>query len=439
MKTKISVFILTLVFIISVLPVSVFAAGRSTSLDVTIRDFKQDGKLFEGNNEGWDTIMENMIQPKLGTDRKPIFSDPKSPTQPISLWQKWGQESPVALNDLHALFNDVPGKNMTTAKQLTLVEDADGYFSIDKRASTGNDGYFPIDNELFGNEENDHNFHFSMELHSNFTYKGTEDFTFSGDDDVWVFINGVMVVDLGGVHNEQTKEISLPDLVKDGTLKIKKGDYVPFDIFFMERHTSESNLYIRTNINFAKYNTSAWASTEIDKANQYGLIPASLKNADMTKNITREEFAELVVKLYEKTTGNTAVAANPNPFTDTKNPEILKALKLGITTGTSATKFSPVELINREQVASMLSRAVRIMVPDGDFSTAGAPTFTDQKDISSWALEHALFVSKNGILKGTDGKFMPKAITTAQKAAGYANTTREQAVAMGLRIYEKYK
>ncbi|NTV89593.1 MAG: fibro-slime domain-containing protein [Clostridiales bacterium] len=438
MKKRFLLFSLVLVLIIGTFPVPISAEVRSTSLNVTIRDFRQDGKLFEGAI----TSMENLVRSQLGTDKKPVFSDPANPSQPLSGWQAWGtDEAPVTLDELNSLFNDVPGKNMTATQQLTLLEDADGYFSVDIReGSTENvDGYFPIDNQLFGNEENAHNYHFSVELHSNFTYTGAESFSFSGDDDVWVFVNNTLVVDLGGVHGEMSSDISIPELVNSGVLKIKKGDYVPFDIFYMERHTTGSNLFMKTNIDFTKYNASAWAMTEVDKGTQYDLIPASLKNADLTKNITREEFAELAVRLYEKTTGNTAVVQEPNPFIDTTNPEILKALRLGITKGTSADKFSPSQLINREQVASMLSRDIRIMVPDGDFSTEGAPLFTDQKDISSWALQDVLFMSKNNILKGSDGKFMPRAITTAQKAAGYANTTREQAIAMSVRIYDKYK
>lgn len=184
---------------------------------------------------------------------------------------------------------------------------------------------------------------------------------------------------------------------------------------------------------------SSWATVELKKADDYGLIPDSLKGADMTRPITREEFAELAVKLYEKTTGTAATAVSPNPFTDTTNLEILKAFKLGVTTGTSATTFAPKELTNREQVATMLSRAIRVMAPGGDFSTDGAPIFTDQKDISSWALEHVKFMSKAGIIKGADGKFMPKATTTAQTATGYATTTREQAIAMSVRSYEQFK
>ena len=184
---------------------------------------------------------------------------------------------------------------------------------------------------------------------------------------------------------------------------------------------------------------SKWAAGELKKADDYGLIPDMLKGADLTKPITREEFAAMAVLLYEKTTGKKAVAADPNPFTDTKDQDTLKAYALGITTGVSPTSFAPKELINREQIATMLSRAIRVMVPDGDFSTTGAPTFSDQKDISSWALEHAKFISKIEVIKGADGKFMPKATTNAQKAAGYATATREQSLAMGVRIYEKYK
>jgi hypothetical protein len=182
---------------------------------------------------------------------------------------------------------------------------------------------------------------------------------------------------------------------------------------------------------------SSWATGELKKANEAGLIPDILKGADLTKPITREEFAELAVLLYEKTMGQTAAATSPNPFKDTTNPQILKAFKLGITTGTTATTFAPKELINREQVATMLSRALRVIAPNADFSTTGAPVFADRKDISTYAVGHVLFMAKLEIIKGVDGKFMPKATTTAQKASGYATATREQSIAMSVRSYEK--
>lgn len=183
--------------------------------------------------------------------------------------------------------------------------------------------------------------------------------------------------------------------------------------------------------------TSSWAQSDINKADGYGLIPASLKDADLTKPITREEFAELGVRLYEKATGIKAAASPTNPFNDTQNTEILKAYKLRITSGTSTTAFSPNALITREMIAAMLLNAIKAIVPDGDFSTAGAPVFPDQNDISSWALESVKYITKMNIIRGIDGKFMPKATTTVQQAAGYGNTTREQAVLMSLRSFEQ--
>lgn len=183
---------------------------------------------------------------------------------------------------------------------------------------------------------------------------------------------------------------------------------------------------------------SAWAKPEIEKAYNNGLIPQRLLTTDSTKPATREELCELIMLLYERITGKTAEPASPNPFSDTSNAEILRAYKLGIITGTTTTTFSPNDIVTREQVATMFGRAIRVMFPNDDYSLSGAPVFSDQSDISSWALEHVQFMSKAGILNGTDGKFMPSPMTDAQKAVGYGVTKREAAVAIALRIFIRY-
>lgn len=184
---------------------------------------------------------------------------------------------------------------------------------------------------------------------------------------------------------------------------------------------------------------SEWAKPELELAAQHGLIPAILQGADMTKPITREEFAELAVLLYEKTTGKVASPVTPNPFTDTKNPQILKAYAIGLTSGTSATTFSPRVLINREQCATMLFRAIKAIAPNGDYNIAGVKNFPDQKYISNWAVEATQYMFKVGIITGdSKGNFMPKATTTAQEAAGYGMASREAAVLMTLRTYNNH-
>lgn len=182
---------------------------------------------------------------------------------------------------------------------------------------------------------------------------------------------------------------------------------------------------------------SSWATAELKKASDAGLIPKILDGADMTKPITREEFCELALVLYEKTTGEVPAPYAPNPFTDTVNSQILKAFALGITKGTSATTFEPNKTITRQECATMLYRAIKIIAPDSDYSIAAVPDFPDQKDIDTWAVEGTKYMSKLGIIKGdTKGNFMPKAATTAQQAAGYGTATREAAVLMSVRTYD---
>lgn len=213
-----------------------------------------------------------------------------------------------------------------------------------------------------------------------------------------------------------------------------EGDWIDKDVY-----SEYSNILTIGNPAFYE-DASDWAVGELDKANDAGLIPEILKGKDLTKSITREEFAELALLLYEKTTDKTVAGVSENPFTDTTNPQILKAFSIGITQGTSTTTFSPNVLINREQCATMLFRTIKAMAPEGDFSIEGVKDFPDQADISSWAAEGTKFMSKLGIIKGdTNGNFMPKAVTDAQIAVNYGMATREAAILMSVRTYDKYK
>ena len=230
----------------------------------------------------------------------------------------------------------------------------------------------------------------------------------------------------------------------------------PYDFGFgkycvlLDIGTDDDNHIITLNDGFVfeTGEASDWAKEELARADALGLIPDCLVGADMTKSITRAEFAAVSVKVYEALTGETAIAASENPFTDTTDAEVLKAYNTGITAGTGdGTTFSPDAILNREQAATMLTRVYKKTAFDGwTLSTDGSfaltydkpAAFADDANISDWAKDSVYFMAANGIIKGVgDGtKFAPKNTTTAEESIGYANATREQALLIAVRMVE---
>ncbi len=182
---------------------------------------------------------------------------------------------------------------------------------------------------------------------------------------------------------------------------------------------------------------SEWAITDLNEANNLGLFPECLKNTDLTQKITRAEQAALSVKIYEAVTGDTATPAE-NPFTDTKDEEVLKALNLGVTSGTSATTFEPDANLTREQAATMLSRIYKKINIDGwtlekdsefKFEFDMPQNFVDHSKISSWAEQSVYFMaSKEWILGNEKKEFMP-----------LENCSREQALIIAKRMATFFK
>lgn len=199
--------------------------GQSNVLTGVIRDFQEDHPDFEYRIVAETGIVEDTI----GSDGKPVYAGGPN-----------GTESTTGPENFNQWFNDVDGVNMPTEYTITLVPGADGVASYE-------DGdFFPIDDQLFGNEGNQHNYHFTFELHTRFTYEGGEIFAFRGDDDVWVYINGRLAIDLGGVHGVEESEVNLDNSADE--LGITVGNEYTLDFFFAERHTSESNFLIETTI-----------------------------------------------------------------------------------------------------------------------------------------------------------------------------------------------
>ena len=171
---------------------------------------------------------------------------------------------------------------------------------------------------------------------------------------------------------------------------------------------------------------SEWAEPELKEASKENLIPEIFDEANLTKNITRKEFAHTVVKMYEKITGQKAVPIAKNPFTDTKDEEVLKAYNIGITNGTSDTTFSPDDLITREQMATMMTRALTKAGKDTS-RPESAKLFADDSEFSEYAKDSIYYMSSIEIIKGVgENKFDAK-----------GNASREQALAISIRCVKK--
>lgn len=146
-------------------------------------------------------------------------------------------------------YRDTPGVNKTAIKTLRLNYNAgtDSYVfdSATDQPYVGLGGFFPIDNELFGNQgaTPNHNFHFTSEVKYWFTYRAAATppvLQFTGDDDVFVFINGILAVDIGGIHGVAPGSVTI-DATNAGKLGLEDGKLYEIDVFQAERNRTASN------------------------------------------------------------------------------------------------------------------------------------------------------------------------------------------------------
>jgi fibro-slime domain-containing protein len=202
---------------------------KPPKLKATVRDFQPMTHVdFESNfQSGLDL---GMVQPTLGLDDKPVYAGmPRT-------------KSTSGAANFNMWFNDTPNVNRSEPLelQLTPVPDEPGMFTYADRE------FFPIDGKLWGNDGREHNFHFTLEASTTFQYLGGEVFSFEGDDDMWVFINRQLAIDLGGLHPSLSRNVVLDEFAR--TAGMTPRNVYPLHFFFAERHTKDSHFTIRTTI-----------------------------------------------------------------------------------------------------------------------------------------------------------------------------------------------
>lgn len=298
-------------------------------------------------------IIPNIVRSQLGSDGLPVptynnSTDAWNAYHDVFTANVTGNNPVQTTDNFYRWFHEAYDKN---GKQLSKKYNREVTFHRTGKNSYeyGSKGTFPLDDVSFSNDDaatkTGHNFHFTahMRIPMKISADGTEQFWFSGDDDVWVFLNGQLVLDLGGLHadtegnfkidkngnvistvnnvnSNQTCRQSLPNPNKVGSsvynsqletkcarttvtntirTNFKPGDVVNLDFFYAERSTSESN----TRINITNMNWPISADSDLT-AEVVGRVPdtnsnivefvSSISNRDPESTLNIERIAAYI-------------------------------------------------------------------------------------------------------------------------------------------------
>lgn len=184
---------------------------------------------------------------------------------------------------------------------------------------------------------------------------------------------------------------------------------------------------------FAYNNVSDWALPTLKEADLLGLLPDSMKQADMKERITRQEMCYIATMAYEKLTGNSPTPNRTDYFTDTTDDLVCAAYEIGIVKGYDDGSFRTEQLLTRQEFFVILSNLNRCVGMPLHLTTDYLKKFPDRSDVSYWAVNATQEMVGLGIVAGTQKVIDGKKQTVL---APRDQTSRQEAIVMFLRAYK---
>lgn len=214
---------------IPLLITNVMVYAHTIELNGIVRDFPSTHSDFNRNVTSSQT---GCIQNVIVNSGAPIASD---------------KVSNCAISQLEDWYSDTHPTGFVKTYAITLDNGQNREGGIYKFK---NYNFFPFDNNIDNtggryrkyhfsfDEGRNHNYYFTFELHFRFAYQAGQTLAVNGNDDIWIFINNQLVIDLGGVHTPVGVQVALQNLATK--LGLVDGEIYPFALFSAQRQTASS-------------------------------------------------------------------------------------------------------------------------------------------------------------------------------------------------------